>query len=581
MKRKITKIITFLFFLTSSITFGQMKGGYSIDTKELLIPSTDKISSQNDLIRKESNPVGNPVIAEYYLIGPGDVLSFLVTSLSPVEQPIIVSPENLLMIPRIGLINTAGKTLYQVKKEIYDSIKSRIPDAIVSISLSKPRDIIVTITGDVTFPGTYIFPASYRLSTGIKIVNQKKIGAEVYNQQAYSLYKLREKESEAEKPYSESGLAGSFTKIYRNIIIHHSDGSSTTADMEKASVIMDAQSDPYLREGDVINIPYENYSAPQITISGAVYRPCQIPFKTSDKASFLLKAGYSFRDGADLSNIILLFPEEGKSIKLRSDSLMNLIGSDIKLTAGCAIIVGEKKITNTNPFGLVAVKGNVNSPGVYPIKSGQTKLKDVIDMAGGFTLEAYLPASYILRRETNGMSTINPRLNAMKLFQYSDLTLDDTSRYNLHSDYMSSMVSCDFDKLFNSNSGTENVRLDDGDLIVVPSTPKRVYVFGQVNQPGYIEFVPNKTLSYYVEKAGGYAQGAEKGRSRIIRAKTKVWIEGTDDVMVMAGDNIYVPPPPDISTALKLQTYSVYASLMATTVGIIAFILSTYQAYNK
>ncbi|MDQ1265390.1 MAG: hypothetical protein QG635_540 [Bacteroidota bacterium] len=70
-------------------------------------------------------------------------------------------------------------------------------------------------------------------------------------------------------------------------------------------------------------------------------------------------------------------------------------------------------------------------------------------------------------------------------------------------------------------------------------------------------------MEWYIAKAGGYAPSAEKGRARIIRGRNKVWIEGNDEVLVYAGDQIYVPRPPDVPKSLEIQNYGVVASMIA------------------
>ena len=96
-----------------------------------------------------------------------------------------------------------------------------------------------------------------------------------------------------------------------------------------------------------------------------------------------------------------------------------------------------------------------------------------------------------------------------------------------------------------------------GDIIEVPSNPKSVFVWGQVNQPGYIPFNENANMDWYINSAGGPAQGAHAGRLRIIRGKNKVWVKGKNDVPVYAGDEIYVPKPPDNPPGLDIQEWAV------------------------
>jgi protein involved in polysaccharide export with SLBB domain len=222
----------------------------------------------------------------------------------------------------------------------------------------------------------------------------------------------------------------------------------------------------------------------------------------------------------------------------------------------------------------VSVKGNVNKPGSYPIEIGKTRIMEVLENAGGLNSDAYLPLANIVRSEMADLSAYNAYYEISRLFQYSDLILEDTIRYMIDINYRKPIVSCDFVKLYNDTGTTDNVLLEDGDLINIPSNPRKVYVFGQVNQPGYVEFSLGQNMEWYISHAGGYAQNAEEERARIIRGKTFVWEEGEDNVPVYAGDLIYVPRPPDIPKAVEMQNYSILASVLLATVSIVSIILN-------
>ena len=53
--------------------------------------------------------------------------------------------------------------------------------------------------------------------------------------------------------------------------------------------------------------------------------------------------------------------------------------------------------------------------------------------------------------------------------------------------------------------------LEDGDRIFVPLNPGTVEVRGAVRDPGLFQFKQGKSLTYYIELAGGYVRNADKG----------------------------------------------------------------------
>jgi protein involved in polysaccharide export with SLBB domain len=230
---------------------------------------------------------------------------------------------------------------------------------------------------------------------------------------------------------------------------------------------------------------------------------------------------------------------------------------------------------------VVSVQGCVNKPGTFLLSGDNVRLYDVIDMAGGFTEDAYLPLAYILRISKEFKDKQLTQWSIAENFQYSDLQLEDTTRYYLDVSYKKPVVSCDFEAAFIDSVPKANIVLHDGDVIVVPSNPKTVFVYGQVGNPGYITFKPGKTLDWYVEQAGGYAINAEKSRARIIDGRTKVWRKGGDDVIVKAGDEIYVPKPPDMPPGIRVQTWAIIISAVTSAATLLSIIFTIVNSMSN
>jgi protein involved in polysaccharide export with SLBB domain len=576
-KRNIIVIIILL-LSASEFTICQIKGLSSFESIQTLQESVQNKAQNELLLNKEQMPIGNSVEDKYYFIGPDDIISIQLLPSMPIEQLITISPENLIMIPRIGIIDLKGKTLLQAKDTILKVLKDRNPNIEAAIALKQSRVVLVTVKGNVTMPGTYYLPASYKVSTVIKMVNQLKASNQYTPQQQIpTIMKLLDKEIQTERLYYESGIAPLSSFSLRNISVFHSDGTTESVDIEKSNLLKNVSFDPYIREGDEVYVPFEKINYPVISIAGAVKRPTAIVYKNGDKASLLLKMGYGITENADLGNVKLLNTDknDGNSdMILKVDSSLNLLSEDFDLKPGSTIIVGEKAPVTQTKHTMVSIKGNVAKPGIYLVEPNKSRLMDVIDVAGGLTKEAYLPLAYIVRRDKNVAFSNNFRQEVLENFQYSDLKLEDTTRYKVDVDLKLPMVSCDFVKAYQNKSSQDNVILEDGDLIYIPSSPGQVRVLGQVNQPGFVEFSENKNIEWYVEHAGGFGPGAEKSKTRIIRGRTKVWIE--DDI-VYAGDWIYVPRPTDISTSVQAQNYSVIAGVISATATLLSLIVVIFR----
>ncbi len=570
MKRLTIVSLCFLLFV-GNLLFSQVKGFSPINTESLLQEQFSAKFNQQNIFDRNQMPLGDVIVPKYYFVGPGDILAVQNLTTSNTTQYLTVTPENSVLIPRIGKISLEGMTLEDVSKAIINAFKERNSKAIIYTSLFKPRNVIVTLRGNVDVKGSFIVPASYRVSTAISMLNQPKRENITAQMMGYMSVKQIAHDYSA-KQYRKSGIPVPIAYSRRNVAVLHNDGTSTSVDIEGAAVTGNIELDPYVRENDIISIPAEPLSYPEISISGSVIRPVRLPYKEGDNISNLLKFGYGFTDEADLNNIVISY-NNGRSNKLSINDKLEAANANIKIEPGASIIVRQKKEIFKNTC-IVSVQGCVEQPGSYLIEGDSVRLYDIIKKAGGFTDRAYLPLAYILRNSKEFNNPQFPAWSIAEQFQYSDLLLEDTTRFHLDINYKKPLVSCDFVDAFIHKNKKANILLHDGDVIIVPDNPKTVFVYGQVNNPGYITFQPGKTMEWYIEQAGGYAINAEDTRARIIDGRTKVWREGNENVFLNAGDEVYVPKPPDVSQGVKIQTWAIIISGIATAASLISFIIS-------
>lgn len=83
--------------------------------------------------------------------------------------------------------------------------------------------------------------------------------------------------------------------------------------------------------------------------------------------------------------------------------------------------------------------------------------------------------------------------------------------------------------------------LEDGDVIRVPETSNLVLVSGEVLFPNALVYEPQATVDDYVQRAGGFNQGADKARLIVLRQDGSV-VPGTEVARLQPGDEIMVLP---------------------------------------
>lgn len=565
----------FVFFtINLNVGFSQLEKEMGVKT--LFEDDIKNQLSSNPLSQTSTTPIGNDIDPNYYFPGPGDLLLIKIFPVNNTETFLEITPDNLLILPRnYGSINIKNKTLSQITSEVDSVLKANIKDSKVILSLKRARNCMVTISGNVTVPGTYVFPATYKVSTVLTYINRNLADEKIpQNVQTLSMENTRRK-NEYETTFLSSGVSPNLSYSSRNIVIIRNNGKSLNVDLEKAYALQDNAYDPHIKEGDKIYIPYEETAVPTISISGEVIKPSTLQFKKGDKLSFLLKCGAGLKPTANTSKVYF-YNSTGEKINITIDEDMNLDGQDYDLAPGSFVVVEKEEDYLTNANASVSVVGKVAKEGIYQIKNRETTLKEIIEQAGGITEDAYISNAYIMRRTKNQNTFIDNKRELMDYFQNSDLTLEDTTRLIIDLLNKKPYVSCDFEKALNPKSKLDEVILEDGDVIQIPERPNKVYVFGKVNRPGFVEYSKGKDLLWYVNKAGGYSSIAEDGRTRIIRGINKIWLD-PDDYDILDGDFVYVPSEPDIPKQVSDQQYGVLAAVIGALATLSLFVFNFFK----
>ena len=537
---------------------------------ERLTPSQRSSAALSPLLTGDQLPNSDVVDARTYMIGPGDVLSYQTTGLDYLEKLTIVTPENTVVLERFGMISCAGLTLQQMRDTLVAMVRRRSPNIELTLALRRPRIIYATVSGNVPNQGTYMVPASMRVSTFLAVTRQPGLlgkGAEPIDP-SRSMSALR---AVPEGMRVNQPLLSAFAR--RNIIVRHRSGISRV-DLPQSAIAGFEYLDPHLREGDEIIVPHDNSDYAVIAVAGAVGNPISLAYREGDRASVLLAACGGPTFDADLSNIMLIDANGSGKMALSVDSNWRLIGEDPLLSPGSTIVV-ERKVFTGQPSmqGVVELHGEIERTGVQVIVPGVTRLREVIDRAGGIKKEGSLALAYVMRPAIGPTSQRTERESSLRRFLYSNLTLEDTLRYFLDQQFRLPYVSCDFSKAFADSSAPDNIRLQNGDIIEVPRKPNRIYVYGQVNQPGFVSYEPGRTLEWYVQGAGGFATGSRPGRALVIRGKTKVSVDDKDAV-VEAGDEVYIPRKQDVPVGTELQIYAVIAGILGSLVAVAGIIVT-------
>lgn len=541
------KVFLLLFLFTSTV-FGQ----FGKDTEASNISdSFDSKSRQAQQLMQQPQQVAleGVVDAEKYFVGPSDKISVNIWTSPAVNFVLTVTPEGTLIIPTVGEVKVADKTLAEVKKIVNTEVRKKYIASEITITLLEPRPIIVTVSGNVLNPALYTLSSIDRVDKAIQAANT-----------------VGQRQSQGE-------LSGVIERMStRNIVLKRKDGSSVRIDIPKFLATKEDRHNPYLREGDVVIVPRKNPSKNVIGVYGEVNNPGRFEYVEGDSITDALKIALGCTHLANLDSIeFSRLDSEAKILEtkiLKLSEISNGNAKNIPLEPGDRIIV-KQKLELREDF-VVHIGGEVKYPGTYPVTKNNTRLSDALRSAGGFTEFASLKSAELYRRSVSPREIDIERMMSMR----GSISPEDTSSYFMETELrlQKEIVNVDFEKLFLQNDKSQDVLLKDGDYIQIPSLKNTIYVFGQIISPGHIPFIKGGSVEYYVSKCGGFTDAARKGDVKIIKSKTKQWLD-PDETTIQEGDYIWIPKTPERTFAYYTTVLSQTASILSVVVGMALVII--------
>jgi protein involved in polysaccharide export with SLBB domain len=317
--------------------------------------------------------------------------------------------------------------------------------------------------------------------------------------------------------------------------------------------------------------------APKVSVRGEVLRPGTYPmFEGMTAAQLIRTAGGFKRDAmverADLASYQVI-NGSGVSVERRDVSIADAVlkhdrDADVILKAGDVLTVHQ--LTGWTEIGeSILIQGEVAHPGSYGFREGE-RLSDVLRRAGGLRPTAYPEGAVLTRPDvarlekksreelirqietSSAASHLSPSVAGSD--QAASLQLiqqqQDQILARLRSQPASGRLVIHIAPAIESWAGTAaDIEVRSGDILRIPKRPGFILVTGQVYNASAITFMPGKTAEWYLQKAGGASETANRKEIFVIRANGSVvgrrssnWYEhNVLSTKLDAGDTIVVP----------------------------------------
>lgn len=299
-----------------------------------------------------------------------------------------------------------------------------------------------------------------------------------------------------------------------------------------------------------------------VEISGNVTFPGIYPLMIGGEVKDLITAAGGLLESAYVkqAEITRIVASDGSKIEHLRFDLESAMKGDLQsnITLQSKDSINVFAIPNWQENVKVELKGELKFPGTYTIRRGET-LTELLERAGGFSQFAEQKAAVFTRtsikeQEQKQLARLSTELRrdiASKSFQnsVSSSTLSYEEMNMLLNDLASveavGRLVIDLPLIVNNQ---QNLVLQDGDTLYVPSKRDSISVIGEVNYSTSHLYKSGVSVDDYIALSGGLKERAAEDRIYIIKANGSVkipstggWFAANNAEQLEPGDTIVIP----------------------------------------
>ncbi|MGB2898414.1 MAG: SLBB domain-containing protein [Candidatus Acidiferrum sp.] len=339
----------------------------------------------------------------------------------------------------------------------------------------------------------------------------------------------------------------------------------------------------------------EQVSPASVYVRGDVARPGRYPFAANMRVADLVQsAGGLLRsadpDAGDLTHYAIPHNSSGERTPWGHQDL-NLAAAlagkedqNLALHDGDVLTVPQQ--AGWNDIGAtVTLRGEVREPGVYGIRPGE-HLSSLVKRAGGFLPTAYPRAAVFERTEVRELQQKSRQEMIQRLEQESTVVKTSASTTGTEEAALQQAAIQQRQRVLDAlrkapvsgrlvirlrpdrkefAGSPDDIELRAGDSLTVPKQPGGVLVIGQVYNSNALTYTPGRNAGWYLSRAGGPTQLANKGGIFIVRSDGSVtgggqgglWSGSALSSTMGPGDTIVVPEKPVLGSSTLKNVLSV------------------------
>lgn len=163
----------------------------------------------------------------------------------------------------------------------------------------------------------------------------------------------------------------------------------------------------------------------------------------------------------------------------------------------------------------LSVEGEVIFPGTYILSSKSDRISDLINRAGGFTVEAYLEGAQLIR-EVEANQERRQEILENLMSETEDSLQIDLEENNKQA------IGIDLNKIIESPGSKFDLLLQNNDRLIIPKELQTVRLSGALLFPITVRYDESYNFNKYIAMSGGFADNAKKKKTYVIYANGSV-----------------------------------------------------------
>lgn len=518
----------------------------------IYIPTVKKTASINGHVRR-------PAIYELKGQVTAEQLVELAGGFSPKAFP------KSARIHRVGSSGFMGVLDLDLSSSEGKSTIIQSGDLLVIDGAVQQQEMIVSLSGNVHYPGEFLWQEGMRVSDIVKNVENLKPNTDLnfamIRRELPPVGRIETLFVDLGAVFVDKNSSANTELLPRDKLIVFSNETSRAESLAEMVQTLRLQA----QSGEMAKVA---------SVDGTVRSPGEYPLTKDMTMTQLIKAAGGLKEEA-YTQVVELSRHDFTDIeKAEADHFTIMLAEALKDPSKDPLlkpydVISIRSIPEFKKSLSINLMGEVRFPGTYRFKRGET-LSEVIKRAGGLTELAHIDAAVFTReglrqQEVKRLSELRQRLQddlaALDLEKSNEgkITKDkDIEKILAKLDASEALGRLVIDLESIMDKSVDDLFLKDGDELVIPEFRQEISVVGEVQHPSSHLFNRDLIIDDYIDLSGGVTRRADKKQIFIVKADGSVaspgysnWFKFRTDT-IEPGDTVIVPLDIDRRSNLSL-----------------------------